>query len=446
MIFGAKSTPFLFVLALISIFNEFLVFWFNFYDFDRILVFADNGTTGLIISTLIPMTGMLASLMYPMIKLAKAGVSVDRLKEYITYTKFEKAFSHPAAPSPDWPRKGEIKVSNLSIRYRPGLPLVLKGVDFEVSAGEKVAIVGRTGSGKSTTLLALLRILEMAEGRSGNPLGSISIDGMNIAYVGLHELRGKVGIIPQDPYLFEGTLRFNLDPLEDYSDADLIEVLRAVSVIQTIRSSDLIAQRVQELKGKLLAKNEKKLKSEQKSPKNHPKSTKSRDDDVYDSTEETLNLNNDPLIFKIRNEGASDSDKLQFKIESKGANLSIGQRQLICIARALINKPKILLMDEATANIDQRTDSVVQRLIKTRLGETTVVTIAHRLLSIIQYDKVIVLENGEKVEEGAPYDLLEKGEGGIFKGLVEEGGDEFYHRMVRASSDWSIDTAELFSD
>ena len=398
---------------------------------NRFLVFVDDGTTGLIISTLIPIAGTMASLIYPMIKLVKAGVSVDRLKEYIAQSDFEKPFSKPEPPSREWPSKGAIKARNLSIRYRPGLPLVLKGIDFEVEAGQKVAIVGRTGSGKSTTLLAILRILEMAVDGKGSPLGSISIDGTDIAAVGLHKLRGKIGIIPQDPYLFEGTLRFNIDPSGNYSDEQLIEVLRAVSVIQTIKSEDLVTQRIQDLKGE--------RNTDQKNSGSNENSSSPK------NIEKILNLNNDPFILKIRNEGASNAEKLQFKIDSKGANLSTGQRQLICIARALINKPKILLMDEATANIDQRTDSIVQRLIKTRLGETTVITIAHRLLSVIQYDKVIVLENGEKVEEGAPYNLLEKGEG-IFNGLVEEGGDEYYQRMVRASSDWSIDPADLFDD
>lgn len=121
-------------------------------------------------------------------------------------------------------------------------------------------------------------------------------------------------------------------------------------------------------------------------------------------------------------------DKLKFKLEAKGSNLSVGQRQLICIARAIIKKPKVLLMDEATANIDQKTDAIIQRIIKYSLNNTTVLTIAHRLNTIIQYDKLIILSDGKKIEEGSPLELIESG--GYFAGLVSEGGEEFKNKMV----------------
>ena len=373
-----------------------------------------------------------------MIKLVKAGVSVDRLKEYINWNIFEKPFSTPEAPSPDWPTRGSIKATNLSIRYRKGLPLVLKGVNFDIKPGEKVAFIGRTGSGKSTTLLALMRILEMAKDERGTALGSLEIDGQNIAHIGLHQLRGRVGIIPQDPYLFEGTLRFNLDPSEAHTDEELIDRLKAVSVLDTIKSEDLINQRIKELKEKAQTKF-KSLKKE----KQEEIVEKFGSADEYIQTTENFDL--DPQIARIKEQGATNADKLKFKLEGKGVNLSIGQRQLVCIARALVDKPKIFLMDEATANIDQKTDSIIQGLIKSTLTDTTVVTIAHRLLTIIQYDKVVVLEEGRKVEQGSPSELLEK-DGGFFWGLVKEGGEEFFGKMKQAAGDWSIDPAELFAE
>ena len=173
---------------------------------------------------------------------------------------------------------------------------------------------------------------------------------------------------------------------------------------------------------------------------------------VEDFAASTVKIEDDPDIRRIQSEGVTNQDKLAFELEARGSNLSIGQRQLICIARALVKKPKILLMDEATANIDQKTDSVIQNLIKNTLKETTVVTIAHRLITIIQYDKIIILEQGKKVEEGSPADLLDL-PGGWFRRLVNESGhgltgkaqDEYINKMKKAALDHSLDPANLFA-
>lgn len=165
----------------------------------------------------------------------------------------------------------------------------------------------------------------------------------------------------------------------------------------------------------------------------------------------TIRMDDDPDIKRIQDEGVTNEDKLSFELDTRGSNLSIGQRQLVCIARALVKQPKILLMDEATANIDQKTDSVIQNLIKNTLKDTTVVTIAHRLITVIQYDKIIILERGKKVEEGAPADLLDL-EGGWFKKLVNESAhgddnsnDEYLRKMKLAATDHSLDPADLFA-
>lgn len=149
------------------------------------------------------------------------------------------------------------------------------------------------------------------------------------------------------------------------------------------------------------------------------------------------------MIRRVKEEGVSSADKLSFEVESKGANLSVGQRQLLCIARAILSRPKILLMDEATSNIDQKTDSIIQKLIKDELKGVTVVTIAHRLITIVQYDKIVVLEKGKKVEDGSPLELIESG--GMFCKLVEEGGSQFKENMIYCATHKEVNPAEVFN-
>ena len=388
------------------------------------------------ISYLLPLSSQSGSLIYPMIWLAKAAVSIQRLYEYAKWNHHEKQFNTPKAPH-NWPNEGKIEAKNLSIRYRKGLPLVLNGIDFTIEPGQKVAIIGRTGSGKSTTLLAMMRILEMAKDRNRAELGSIEIDGVNIGSVGLHELRGRLSIIPQDPFLMQGTLKFNVDPSGEMDDFDIIDILKDVSALEGIREQDVINQRIQELKERGILEVEKMSENEKNELAEGFKSV-----DEYILT--TIHPDDDPEIKRIKEEGVSDHDKIHLKIEEKGSNLSIGQRQLVCIARALIKRPKVLLMDEATANIDQKTDSIIQNLIKNRLNETTVVTIAHRLITVVQYDKIIILEKGQKIEEGSPRELLED-EGSFFTKMVMEGGKEFRRKMKLAANDFSLDPAVLFA-
>lgn len=285
----------------------------------------------------------------------------------------------------------------------------------------------------------------MAEDDNGTPLGSITIDGVRIDQIGLHELRGNIAIIPQDPFLLAGTLRFNIDPKNIYTDEQIVKSLEAVQVLDTISSADILQQKIKQLKER----QKDKLKSMQKK---QLKKMKKDFGTVENFTTSTVRFDDDPDIKRIQNEGVTNQDKLAFLLESKGSNLSIGQRQLICIARALVKNPKILLMDEATANIDQKTDSVIQNLIKNTLVETTVVTIAHRLITVIQYDKIIILEQGQKVEEGAPADLLDI-DGGWFRRLVGDSGhgdsgatEEYLNKMRLAATDHTLDPANLFAE
>jgi ABC-type multidrug transport system fused ATPase/permease subunit len=342
---------------------------------------------------------------------------IERIKEYCDYTKHEKSWNNPKAKE-GWPKTGKMSLKGVTVRYREGLPLVLNGVSFDVNSGEKVGVVGRTGSGKSTLLLALMRVLEMDDQllKSGK---AIEIDGVRIDKIGLHELRRNLCIIPQDPFLMEGTLRSNVDPFGLYDTTEIIRSLKIVDFFQTLIEDDqsLITQT-------------------DYNDTNHSLLSGALHDSIVPSSEASLltDTSKNPLALqplKTRKNTPLEN-LLDFKIEARGANLSLGQRQLICIARALVKQPKILLMDEATANIDQKTDQIIQKVIHQDLYQTTVITIAHRINTIIEYDKIVVLKDGEVVEEGHPFELLSKsGEGEcMFKGMVEAGGAQFFNSML----------------
>lgn len=241
-------------------------------------------------------------------------------------------------PPKDWPTKGEITADSVFMSYSDG-PDVLKGLDFTVAGVEKVGIAGRTGSGKSSLMVALFRI--------ENFRGSIKIDGIDTKTVPLNILRSKLGIIPQDPVMFAATVRFNLDPLNAHTDEEIWAVLDKVGMKKVIQSLP---------------------------------------------------------------------EMLKDKVSEGGDNFSAGQRQLICIARALLRNPKILVLDEATASIDNETDSMVQAMIRSSFKDSTVLTIAHRLHTIIDADKIIVMDSGKVAEMDTPSNLL-KIDDGIFKGL-----------------------------
>lgn len=396
----------------------------------------DPSTSGLIISHLLPLCTLTRLVFNPLVSFFKCGVSIQRIYDYINTKTFEREFFSPKAPQ-NWPTTGVIKAKNLSVRYRKDLPLVLKNINLDIKHGEKVAIIGRTGSGKSTSLLAFMRILEMARNSRNAPTGYIEIDGVDISKLGLHELRGNIAIIPQEPLLVEGTLRSNIDMLDQYSDEEVAEALDYVSILETIKIETIIKQKIEALKSK----EKKKFRIMDRAKKIKILKKFKTEEKFINST---VKVDEDKDIRRIKQTGATTKDKLGLKIESKGENISIGQRQLICIARALVKKPKILLMDEATANIDQKTDSVIQNLIKMNLSHTTVVTIAHRLITIVQYDKVFIFEAGVKIEEGSPAKLLSDRDS-RFSGMVLESGKDFYEKMIVAAEDKEVDPAELFA-
>ncbi|XP_063974576.1 multidrug resistance-associated protein 1 isoform X5 [Diachasmimorpha longicaudata] len=259
-------------------------------------------------------------------------VAVERIKEYGETPQEAPWEISDKTPPREWPSEGRVEFRDFKVRYREGLDLVLKGISFTVEGGEKIGIVGRTGAGKSSLTLALFRIIEAAEGK-------IIIDDIDIATLGLHSLRSRLTIIPQDPVLFSGSLRLNLDPFDRHGDEEVWRALEHAHLKTFVQSLP---------------------------------------------------------------------NGLSHVVSEGGDNLSVGQRQLICLARALLRKTKILILDEATAAVDLETDDLIQRTIREEFKESTVLTIAHRLNTILDSDRVIVLDKGYMVEFESPHSLLQK--------------------------------------
>ncbi|XP_063922484.1 multidrug resistance-associated protein 1 isoform X3 [Zophobas morio] len=272
-------------------------------------------------------------------------VAVERIKEYGEAPQ-EADWEIPnKSPPSTWPDSGKVEFSKYAVRYRPGLDLVLKGVNFSIQGGEKVGIVGRTGAGKSSLTLALFRIIEAAE-------GEILIDGVNIAGLGLHTLRSRLTIIPQDAVLFSGSLRMNLDPFDKHTDEEVWTALEHAHLKSFVKGL---------------------------------------------------------------------TAGLYHEVSEGGENLSVGQRQLICLSRALLRKTKVLVLDEATAAVDLETDDLIQRTIRSEFKDCTVLTIAHRLNTIMDSDRVIVLDQGKIVEFDSPPNLLKQHQS-VFHSMCKDAG------------------------
>ena len=309
--------------------------------------------------------------------------SVERIKEYLDVEQEAEAVIEKTRPAANWPSNGSVEFINYTTRYRADLDPVLKEVTFKINPLEKVGIVGRTGAGKSSLALALFRGLEAGAGK-------ILIDDVDIGLIGLQDLRESITIVPQDPTLFTGTIRSNLDPFNLFTDEDIFTALRRVQLIGL------------------------------------PLSTTNPSTPVTASRPGTpghgLETPNTPTGASTPITNKNIFLNLSSTVTESGNNLSQGQRQLLCLARALLKNPKVLMMDEATASIDYNTDSKIQETI--RELKSTIITIAHRLQTIVDYDKVLVLDKGHVVEYGHPYELLKKdGKDAIFKGMCETSGD-----------------------
>ncbi|PWA03531.1 hypothetical protein BB558_000317 [Smittium angustum] len=299
-------------------------------------------------------------------------VSVERNKEYSELPTEAPEHIPDNKPPSEWPDKGEIGFKHYSTRYREGLDLVLKDIDLTIPPGSKVGVVGRTGAGKSSLTLALFRIIEAAE-------GSIVIDGIDISKLGLVDLRSNLIIIPQDPALFEETLRHNLDPYGQYSDAEIWNALE-----------------LSRLKPWVL----------QQSGNDSSQTEKSGEVSA---------------VGVVKNNKPKESG-LNIRVNQGGTNLSLGQRQLVCLARALLRRAKVLVLDEATAAIDVETDRFIQEVIRSEFKDCTVITIAHRLNTIMDSDYILVLDKGKAVEFDTPGSLLADSNT-VFSGLVQQAND-----------------------
>uniref|UniRef100_A0A0N5AH10 Multidrug resistance-associated protein lethal(2)03659 n=1 Tax=Syphacia muris TaxID=451379 RepID=A0A0N5AH10_9BILA len=301
-----------------------------------------SGEVALMMTYVVQFTGFVSWIMRQSAEVQNGMVSVERIIEY-TELPVERV-SEGILPAVGWPNFGKISFKNVSLKYNTNNIYVLKNVTFEILPKEKIGIVGRTGAGKSSLLSVLFRLVESE--------GTVIIDGVDTETLPLRELRKRLSIIPQEPVLFIGSLRRNLDPFNDYTDDRLWNALEQV---------------------------------------------------------------------ELRTFVASLRNGLETRVEENGSNFSVGQRQLLCLARAVLKRSKILVIDEATANVDPETDNLIQRAIKRNFVYSTVLTVAHRLHTIVDSDKVMVLDGGCLMEFDHPYKLL-CNEGSSFSALVSETG------------------------
>ncbi|KAJ0964619.1 hypothetical protein J5N97_025757 [Dioscorea zingiberensis] len=303
----------------------------------------DGGFVGLSLSCALMLTSIQVFLTRWYSVLENSIISIERIKQYMHIQSEAPAIIDGNRPPQSWPHEGKIEFSELKVRYRPNSPLVLKGITCTFMAGQKIGVVGRTGSGKTTLISSLFRLVE--------PLsGAIFVDDLNICSIGLKDLRMKLSIIPQEPTLFKGSVRTNLDPLGLYSDNEIWEALEKCQLKHTISKLPAL---------------------------------------------------------------------LDSPVSDDGENWSTGERQLFCLGRVLLRKNKILVLDEATASLDTATDAILQKIIRQEFSNCTVITVAHRVPTVTDSDRVMVLSYGNIVEFGKPAELLERKES-YFSKLVEE--------------------------
>ncbi|KAH8733119.1 ABC transporter type 1, transmembrane domain-containing protein [Phaeosphaeriaceae sp. PMI808] len=357
--------------------------------------------------------------------------SVERVKEYLDVEQEAPASIPETKPPSNWPSQGSVEFIGYSTRYRPDFDTVLKDVTFKILPGEKVGVVGRTGAGKSSMALALFRALEAEKGK-------ILVDNIDIGLIGLQDLRENIVMVPQDPTLFTGTIRSNLDPFSIFTDEEIYTALREVHLISTASQPTSGATtptetgtppRAIEIPNPKTGSVTADVNASYSASTVNPSSIlqnrewvrgEAHDDTIVIMPEGHIANLDQVAQATMQTDNKNPFHNLNSPVSESGSNLSQGQRQLLCLARALLKAPKVLLMDEATASIDYATDAKIQETI--RLIKNTTITIAHRLQTIIDYDKVLVLDKGSVIEFGDPYDLVTK-EGGSFRAMCETSGE-----------------------
>ncbi|KAI0198398.1 P-loop containing nucleoside triphosphate hydrolase protein [Astrocystis sublimbata] len=331
-----------------------------------------------------------ASIMWTIRHYANAELEMNAAERVVEYTELPTEDLGGVQPPAAWPTEGRVEVTDLVVSYAEDLPPVLKGLNFSINRNERVGVIGRTGAGKSSLTLALFRFVEA---RSGN----IFIDGVDVSKIRLHDLRSRLAIIPQDPVLFSGTVRSNLDPFDNHTDAELFDSLARVHLI-----------------------------SESETSPGTPASA------TQQSEASPKNTN----IFR----------DLKSTISEGGLNLSQGQRQLLCLARAIVSRPKVMVLDEATSAVDMATDALIQESIRKNFSDSTLLVIAHRLSTIADFDRVLVLSDGRVAEFGTPRELWEAGEEGqdgdkgIFRAMCEQSGERDVLRRIVYGEDLGTGT------
>ncbi|KAJ4871677.1 ABC transporter C family member 3 [Raphanus sativus] len=303
----------------------------------------DPSLAGLAVTYGLSLNTLQAWLIWTLCNLENKIISVERMLQYASVPSEPPLVIESNRPEQSWPSRGEVDIHDLQVRYAPHMPLVLRGITCTLKGGLRTGIVGRTGSGKSTLIQTLFRIVEPS-------CGEIKIDGVNILNIGLHDLRLRLSIIPQDPTMFEGTVRSNLDPLEEYTDDQIWEALDKCQLGDEVRKKE---------------------------------------------------------------------QKLDSSVSENGENWSMGQRQLVCLGRVLLKRSKILVLDEATASVDTATDNLIQKTLREHFSDCTVITIAHRISSVIDSDMVLLLSDGIIEEYDSPVKLLEN-KSSSFAKLVAE--------------------------
>ncbi|KAL1957525.1 hypothetical protein VTO42DRAFT_5751 [Malbranchea cinnamomea] len=329
----------------------------------------DPSISGLVLSYILAIVQMLQFTIRQLAEVENNMNATERLHYYGTELEQEPPL-HLGEVDKSWPQSGSISFTDVQMRYRPGLPLVLRGLNMEIRGGERIGIVGRTGAGKSSIMSALFRLTEL----SG---GCIKIDGVDISKIGLYDLRSRLAIIPQDPALFRGTVRSNLDPFNEHTDLELWSALR---------KADLVGPETD----------------------HHPQH----------STTTTTESPSDPE--KHHHHSSSQRIHLDTTVDEEGLNFSLGQRQLMALARALVRDSRIIVCDEATSSVDFETDQKIQRTMAEGFKGKTVLCIAHRLRTIIDYDRICVMDQGQIAEMDTPLALWKSG--GVFRSMCDRSG------------------------